>query len=82
MHDMFALIPMFIFMVMLLIPVAMILLIARMLLNRRDSRRLNREEEMQLAQLMDSLDRMEHRIQNLETILMQKERPTDSDIRR
>lgn len=44
--------------------------IVRMLLSRRDSQMLTSEERMQLQRLMRLLDRMEERISNLETILM------------
>ncbi|MCX7719166.1 MAG: hypothetical protein N2111_12315 [Candidatus Sumerlaeaceae bacterium] len=44
--------------------------IVRMLLSRRDSQMLTSEERMQLQRLEKLLDRMEERISNLETILM------------
>lgn len=44
--------------------------IVRMLLSRRDTQILTSEERMQLQRLESLLDRMEERISNLETILM------------
>lgn len=51
--------------------------IARMLLRRRDSQNLNREERERLAQAEGLLGRMEQRLSNLETILMSGGRKDD-----
>jgi phage shock protein B len=59
----------------ILIPVFLIFAVVRMLIKRRDSQMLSRDEQSQLRQLWDSLQKMEDRIANLETILMHGGRP-------
>lgn len=47
-------------------------LVIRAFLRRDEPRRLHEDEEMQLRRLMESLGRMEERIVNLETILLER----------
>ena len=65
----------------ILIPVVFVLIIVRMVLNRRDQQRLTREEAAQLQNLHEAFQRMEERISNLETILMHGQRPADRENR-
>lgn len=51
-------------------PFAFAFLIFKMLIQRRDAQMLNRDDQARMRQLMDSMQRMEDRIANLETILM------------
>lgn len=51
-------------------PFALAFLIFRTLIQRRDAQMLNRDDQARMRQLMDSMQRMEDRIANLETILM------------
>ena len=44
------------------------------LIQRRDSVKLNRDEAAQLEKMWQTLDRMEGRINNLETILLDREK--------
>jgi phage shock protein B len=56
--------------VVLAAPFVLAYLIIRMLLQRRDAQMLSRDEQAQLRRLMESMQRMEDRIGNLETILI------------
>ena len=56
-----------------------IVMIVRALTRRRDDLRLSQEEEMRFRRLLDALDKMERRIDNLETILMQRQRPVEGE---
>ncbi len=79
-------VPIFVFFVAVVLPIAIVgiiaVLIMRILIQRRDSQALSSEERAQLQRLSDSLQRMEDRIGNLETILMDKNRPADPEARR
>lgn len=58
--------------VVVVVPVLLVIWIVRALLGRQSSVSLKREEQAQLVQLNAGLTRMEQRIENLETILMQQ----------
>jgi len=59
------------------VPLALLIivtaLIVRALLGRQDRVSLTREEAEQLRRMWQAMDRMEERIANLETLLLQKE---------
>lgn len=56
------------------LPLLVVVLIARMVTQRRAEQRLSQDEEARFRQMWDSLGRMEDRIANLETILMSREK--------
>jgi phage shock protein B len=66
--------------------VVVLVTIIRALTGRRDAQRYSQEEELQFRQLMATLQKMEDRVVNLETILMQRQgqaefRPSDEERR-
>jgi phage shock protein B len=63
----------------IILPILLIFLVARMLIRRRDAQGLNREEQARFQAMWESLQRMEDRIANLETILMEKNRPAGGE---
>jgi hypothetical protein len=77
-----AFIPIVFFLVVLVLGlgvISAIVLIIRGILLRRDDQRLGEEETMQLHRLMDQINRMEARISNLETILLERGKRTENN---
>lgn len=77
-----ALIPIVFFLVILVLGlgvISAIVLIVRGIVMRRDDQRLGEEERMQLQRLMEQMNRMEARIGNLETILLERGKRTENN---
>jgi phage shock protein B len=63
-----------VFLMLILIPVSIIVMIFRAFGRRREEFKLTREEEDRFQRMWASLEKMEERITNLETILLERER--------